>query len=565
MKRVAKEDTLGLECRFAVFCPPPPGHDVDLHLIKEVAHTKDGVQPQLNMVRNFPRTFYVTNKAMQNHEQKKEWESIDNLKEYTCTQSQLTNAVSKALGRGPFTKGDPRRLYDSPYVYGADISSSAIIKQRYRMQYPDHITPYSMSAFDVETDVLHGTDEIIMATLSFKERVVTAVKKSFFNGHSDVTNRLHEAMDRYLGEIKAKRGINWEVVLVDDEIGIVEHCFKRAHEWMPDWVAIWNIDFDIQKLIQACTRAGVDPKYVFSAPEVPDAYKFFTYKQGSRQKKTASGKITPRKPHEQWHSALCPASFSFMDAMCAYKQIRTGAPEEPSYGLSAILEKHLGIRKLNFKEAEGMANIDWHKFMQENYPFEYVIYNVFDCVGMEMLDEETKDLQFSLPMFAGCSDFSHFNSQPRRTVDNLHFFVQKFGYMIGTTASQMKTEFDDMTLDLRNWIVMLPAHLVADNGMRLILENPYLATNIRAHVGDLDVEASYPVGEAVFNVSQSTTRCEVTGIEGVDEITQRRASINLSAGHTNATEIACAVYKLPTLETMLEKFQQRLATQQQVA
>lgn len=32
--------------------------------------------------------------------------------------------------------------------------------------------------------------------------------------------------------------------------------------------------------------------------------------------------------------------------------------------------------------------------------------------------------------------------------------------------------------------VMLPAHQVADNGLRIIKDAPHLATNIRLHVGD---------------------------------------------------------------------------------
>jgi hypothetical protein len=48
----------------------------------------------------------------------------------------------------------------------------------------------------------------------------------------------------------------------------------------------------------------------------------------------------------------------------------------------------------------------------------------------------------------------------------------------------MQTELDEFTVGLDGWIVTLPAHLVDDNGMQVILENPLQMTNIRGHVGD---------------------------------------------------------------------------------
>ena len=106
---------------------------------------------------------------------------------------------------------------------------------------------------------------------------------------------------------------------------------------------------------------------------------------------------------------------------------------------------------------------------------------------------------------------------------------------------------------------MLPAHLVADNGLKVIEEFPEMRTNIRRAVGDLDVSASYPNGECVFNVSKETTVKEIISIDGVDEYTQRMMGINLSAGHTNAVEICCNLFKMPTLIDLLDEFQKEQA------
>lgn len=484
MTETTKEKSAKYECRFAVFCPNPEGRAEDLHFVKEVVHHPDGrIEPNTRIIRNYKRPFWITQKGMQNHQDKKEWEEMSRLNKYNCTQSELIPAIAKALGT-PWFKGDQKRLQRSPYVYGSDILSTALIKKSYQDRWPDVITTYSVACFDTETDVIHGTGEILMGTVSKKEKVFTAINKIHVEGLVDVEARLQELLIKYLGEYVEKRKIKWEIKIVDNEAEVVKACIEKAHEWKPDFLAIWNMDFDLTKSVYALEKHGVDPKDVFSDPSVPQEFKFFKYKRGSTQKKTASGKIMPKKPSDQWHTVYTPASFYIIDAMCAYKQIRTGQAEEPSYSLDALLEKNLGVRKLNFEEAEGFVRLEWHQFMQEKHPLEYVIYNVFDTVGMEELDEKTKDLQLQMPMLAEASDFCHFNSQPRRLVDALHFDALKKQKVMGSTSDEMTDDFDAETIGLEDWIITLPAHLVQDNGLCVIEEDPWLRTNIRAHVGD---------------------------------------------------------------------------------
>jgi hypothetical protein len=67
---------------------------------------------------------------------------------------------------------------------------------------------------------------------------------------------------------------------------------------------------------------------------------------------------------------------------------------------------------------------------------------------MEMLDEKTLDLQLSLPMFAGFSDFANFNSQPRRAVNALHFFALENNKVIASTPEELREDFDKLTTAL---------------------------------------------------------------------------------------------------------------------
>lgn len=495
LSKLKPEDIKGVECRFATHCTSNFGNRDDLHVVKEVITLQDGTTvPNVRLLKNYKRPFWVTRKGFQNHKQKKEWEHQSKLMEYKCTQADLVNAAAAALGRHGFT-GNLRRLARDPYLYGADILSTAVIKREYQTRYPNHVTPYSVACTDAETDVIGGTNEITMMTLSCKERVYTVIQKSYFEGYSDVVPRLQEAMQKYLGEIVKQRNIKWEIEFAENEGMLVKALLNKAHEWKPDFMAIWNMDFDIPKMVQGLEKYGLNVADAFSDPKVPSEFRFFKYKQGPKQKVTASGKITPIKPAAQWHTVFTPASFYVIDAMCAYRHIRTGQPEESSYSLDYILGLKLNLSKLKFEKASqelGHSNhtFDWHQLMQSKYKFEYVIYNVFDCISMELLDEKTKDLSLTIGQMAGCSDFQNFKSQPRRVVDELHYFVQKHNRVIGTTSDEMENEFDSKTIGLNDWIIMLPAHLVADNGLSIVEEDPTLKTNIRRSVADLDVAAS---------------------------------------------------------------------------
>jgi hypothetical protein len=445
-------DIEAIECRFATYSRSTEEGDYsDYHLIKEIVHYKNGVTaPNLRSVIDYKRNFFITKKGMQNHKDKKEWEHIENLNEFKSTQSDLTRSVAAALGT-PWFKGNLKKLQASPYVYGTDISSTAMIKQSYADKWTKR-TKYSVAVFDTETDVVHGTGEIVMATVSYKTRLITVIQRKFLTGQSNAVQRIRDIANVILEKYIKERNIQIEIAVVDKEIDIVKLTMAKAHEWMPDFLAVWNIEFDMDKIISACERANVNIADILNDPKVPARYRTFNFKKGPAKKTTASGLTMSIPPAARWHSVTSPASFTWIDAMCTYKHVRTGEPEEPSYALDSILQLKAGITKLKFEQTKEYTGLMWHQVMQEKYPLEYVVYNMFDCISMEVLDEITNDLSLSLPTFTGCSDFSDFKSQPKRTSDKLHYFCLNNDRVVGSVSSEMTTELDSLTPELSGWI-----------------------------------------------------------------------------------------------------------------
>lgn len=550
----AAKKPVGYECRFAWFTKSKSGDD-DAHIIKEIVHYDDNTTgTNVRTVKNHPRKYWTTKPGYRNHEDKKEYEKMEYLDEHVTTQSKLLSAASRSLGQ-PFFRGTMRQLQDSPYLYGTDISSTALIKQQYKQKY-NLATPYTYSAFDTETDVVNKEtfNEIIIATIAFSNEVYTFVQERFVKGYTNVIFEVETIAKKVMGHVIDEKNLKLNIKIVPTEIDIVKEVFRIAHEKRPDFIGVWNLPFDINKVLEACKKAKIDPEDLFSDPSVNKEFRFFKFIEGKASKTSASNKRFNFKPAHRWHTLLAPSSFYFTDAMCVFRHVRAGQPEEPNYKLDSILKKYTKVQKIEFEMAKHLTGTAQHQFMQSKYPLHYIVYNIFDAMNMIILDEEIRDHSIQLPVFADISDFKDFNSNPKLTIDAMHPFAISHNWVMGSTSSDMTDDFDEETVDLSGWIVMLPSNMVADNGLELIEQYEAYRTNIRAHVADLDVSSSYPRAGVVYNISKRTTEKEIINIEGVGDYTQRMSTINFTCGATNAVEIATALFKLPSLEELSDAY-----------
>ena len=552
---IMTQDIVGRECKFVMHVPAKGYDGTDVHIVKEQLHMADGtMKPNLRFIKDFKRPIYIVKPNKRNYEQKKECEHIDDLLMKSVTQSKLRDEIARSLDK-QWSRDPIRQLCRSPYVYGADIPSTSFIKRMYDQKFPNHKSNYSVATFDIETDVLFGTNDIIVASVVFKNQVFTAVVKEFVQGFSMVDTLFHQMAHTYIGDYIAKRNMTLNLYIAEDPVDLIRAIFNKIHEWKPDFLAIWNMDFDIPRVIEVLEKYKVDPADILCDPSVPKEFRLCKYRQGRKKKITASGKVQPINPANQWHTLQCTAGYYVIDAMCVYRQIRLAQQEESSYSLDAILEKELGIRKLKFTEADGYSGLKWHQVMQSDYRIQYLIYNIFDCVSMLELDDKIKDLSSTLPSFAATTDFSRFNSQPTRIAGALYWFAAEKGLILGSVGASDPEDEDseDETLALSGWIVTLPAHMSIP-GMTCIEEDETIHTNIRCFAFDADATAAYPSATSVCNVSKATTVRELIAVDGIEETTFRMQNINLLLGHTNALDYSITMFGLMKPEEMLAHF-----------
>ncbi len=554
----------GYECKHALYFTATDGSMNDVVVVKEYKHYKDGRrEPNLRQFVNYRRPFWVTRPMHRNHKDKKEWERIERLQKFECTQIELPKRVCQALGLA-YTGNPPqdlRRAFASPYIYGCDADPPLLIKRRYMDASPDCISDNLVAVLDIETDIVEGHEEPILISITMKSRVKLIVVRSFMDGIVSPEEQIRTAMEKYLGDPESEigdlirsRNLQLEIEWAKNAGEAAYKAVQTAHAWQPDILAIWNMNFDIPRLNHVLVKYGYDLAETWSDPRIYPAFRYFNYREGKAVKKTASGKQIALAPAEQWHVLECPASFYVLDAMCVYLRLRIAKGKEASYSLDYILKKHGVGGKLKIPVASHLRGGAWHRHMQQFEKVFYCIYNIYDCISMELLDEKTTDLCRVASLMCGHSPWERFPSQPKRTVDDLYFLCLERGLVTATCSRQMMEELDELVVGLEDWIVTLPSYLVADDGICALEELPSVRTNYRAHVADLDVEGTYPNEEVLMNISKETTAQELAKIQGVSDQTRRAIGINLSGGHVNAVEIVVKGYGAPTMDQLLAAY-----------
>jgi hypothetical protein len=456
MTDIAPELVKGRECKHAVYrdYKPKSNHygekNEDIVLVKEVIHGKDGsLTPNVRLFKNLKRPFHVAKPGFRKYNDKKEWERTERLDKRECTQVNLTAEIARAFGR-PGVDRQLRYWGNSPYLYGADVTTPVILKNHYRKTWADTVSKNTVAALDIETDMVWGTKEIVSIAITFKDRAFIGWTKKFQGEQTTLEQDFRNAAEAMIGDELRARKTEIITYIGDNPGDICSEAIKYAHKWMPDIISIWNIDFDLPRVLEALEKDGYDIGDVFSDPCVPQKYRRAWYTKDKGIKVTQSGKQTPKHPADKWHTMDCLSSFYFLDSMGCYKKLRVAKGNEANYKLDTILKKVLNIRKLKIPGAGDDHNGKWHTYCQTHRKAEYLVYNLFDCISLEMLDEKTNDLAMNVSEICNISEYRNFPSIPRRTVDKLHFFVQEHGFTIGTTAENMEEELDTYVTSIQD-------------------------------------------------------------------------------------------------------------------
>jgi hypothetical protein len=561
---LSKDDILGYECKHIFYVQSAANLDDDLLVVKETIHAKDGRHvPRLRFVKNYKRSFYITKPHFRNHKDKRDWAPLKEMDEFKSTQRHLPKEIVKRLGSGN-PKNGIRRICRSPYVYGADISTKALLKKRYRDQYPDLVSNNDVAVVDLEWRVDGGQDgDVLLATITHRDVCYVGVLQSWLDEFKNLNfeEDVRRIVNERIADVDGKSPLRVEFFYGSTPGEICKYVIDQAHYLQPDFVAIWNIAADIPKIERTLKAEGYDLAEIFSDPRVPKEYRYFKYNAGSTVRKKADGKEMKLDWTEIWNTVDAPATFFWIDPAVVYKTIRTAEGKLPSYALDYVCRVNEIEGKL-YDLVETMSSegtVDWHNEMVASHPVEYTVYNIYDCRAVQNLDHKVTDLCVQISEITDFSEYEVFTSNPSVTANGMHFSVMEDGLVLGTLSDDMQDDYDKLVQDKSDWIVTLAAYNMDDIGIALFYDAPEIVSTVYRYISDADIGATYPTGERIMNLSKSTTVVELCRVAGVNKARHRIMTVNLLAGPSNAIELMVEITNAPRLDEILAIYDKHYA------
>lgn len=560
----------------------------DAVIVSEIITYDDGTTlPSLTTYSSPKRPFWYTKPEFRNHKYKKEFERKERLDEFQVNNHELDKEVFRAVHgyapNSPLTYGQKVKLYQDPYIYGANIDIQALIADKYRRDLEKNNlipVPPTTGTLDIETSVrndgTYGRIEII--TYTHENISYTALlKECMYEDGEDgpvaftvddleelASETINPLLERLSKEAKGVDKIQHmfpfkrHYFVGTYSIDLIHWIFSKIHEHKTSFIAVWNLDFDLPKIIRCIEEAGLRPEDIFSPPTLERRFRHFRYAQDTRK---------VQHPTNKWHVVHATSNSRFIDAMCLYSYIRTADGKEISYALDAIMKKHQLEGKFHWdlpKLGKATKGKEWHYRMQKYYFKHYAVYNLGDTTPFQILLWITQDIPMML-MLAEITPLAKFPKQTVRATNTMYSEWKDRGWIISSVLEN-PVEDGDEDLTSKGGAVVSPKQFTA-KGMKLFVEWPSHWTRCLAYGNDLDLSSQYPSGIQSMNISRGTQIAAVVGINA--EWVQKRYDSETAvevffscmiSQNANGVEIGTEMFDLDNYAEMEMLFSESLET-----
>lgn len=502
--------------------------------------------------------FFVTKEQFQNQNIKKQTEKIDNCERYSCQQKDLNFELAKALKmkKGWYSLAD---LSKNLYVYGADISSEYHLREKYneaskvmgqKLGLPETVPFSSLTrgGFDIETSVLGVNDELgtkgneinLITFVDDDFNVYTSVFKPFLRdcGKSELIEHTYNTLGYGTDDNKIERyGLKLNFFISESEVECIKWIFDKIHKTKIDFISVWNMGFDIPKIISRLEYHGVKLEDVFCTPEVPEKYRYFYYKHG---------KTRPSEHFaERWDWCFNTAYHQFYDSMATFAKIRKVDGHENSYRLGYITDKYVAETKL-FASEEST-----HHVMQTLRFKDYVAYNIWDAVLLVILEKKMNHVH-NLLQLSNSNPLSVFNKNTTKCKNNYYTYCKTQGEVLCTVVGDAFDTDNEVDETPALGGAVLDPNLSLNTGVNFIIDNKR-SFKVHRKNKDVDATAMYPsIGQAI-NDSRDSVLYTILSINGKPELVEDFCA-NFVDTAENVIYLANKYFNLPNYEEMIEEY-----------
>ena len=487
---------------------------------------------EIHLYNNPKRPFWITKPHIKlTYDHKKEFETINNLDVYVCKDSELEESLARALGLPmSFRKRNLRQLCSNPYVYGADIPTETLIKQDYINKQPvGKLANFTRGAFDIESEV-RGEKRINVITFIHERNIYTAALKEYckYYDNPDDETTVHMATDRdclkvvndMIGFYLNQHSFNLTFKVCDTELELIKWIFEQIHKEKTNFIGIWNMGFDLPKVLERIEALGGDVEQILCHPDIPAVNRYVDWHEDKSQ--------TLQHFTDRWNWMSIAGYSQFIDSMCLYARLRKVSGHRSSYALDDISTEELGQGKLHF------GAITNHWYMQNRRFLEYIAYNINDVMVMMLMEWKNNDLR-ALAALCGMSIPKDFSRQTSMLRNDAFVYGKAHGHIPASASMNMYSEYDEMQLKAGGTV--LPPNLATGVGTDIVDELPGKTTLAGLYANDLDFSSMYPSTVSSMNISKETALFTTIKINGRPKEEVERFFSNIIQPEINAVTI----------------------------
>ena len=178
------------------------------------------------------------------------------------------------------------------------------------------------------------------------------------------------------------------------------------------------MNYDIPYIINRLKVHNENITKIFAHPDVPDKYKYVRYSED----KSRVDHFTLK-----WHWLHCTGYSQFIDSMGLYSQCRKTSKFRTSYKLDDVLKDDIDTGKLYLDNEES------HFIMQTKRFKDYILYNMFDVIGLQLLEWKNNDIT-QMIIYSGVTPVSKFVYRTIYLTNKFYFQLLKKGLVISSVS-----------------------------------------------------------------------------------------------------------------------------------
>jgi len=449
-----------------------------------------------------------------------------------------------------------REMLSNPNIYMADINIEDYYKIMFTIEHGEYPARYKKGFSDIEVDISNYNGfpyeeeaPCPINTINYIDGWTKTVHSVILrNNNNHQIKELEESIESgdFQKELlesftETDQDFKFLFYFVDSEQDVINQYFRIIEMTEPDFVAFWNIHFDIETIINRMKRLKLDIAEIMCPTYLPKKYKYVKWNEdnsfgfgGEDDKKNAG------HPSRLWHWLEVAGKTQWYDQMSLYSNLRKRMTL-PSYTLDDIGESEVGIRKIKFGDfGESMKSV-----ISSNFRL-FMKYAIRDVYVQYKIEEKVNDVE---RMVNGTTRLSKITKISYIIKNMLTESFYRQGNIIGNTVAY--NVFDTIP-----GAIVSDPNLIEQRGIKI----GDFETNLYKFVVDFDAASLYPNLMIAFNIAKSTlfgriykiTRIEPDGLEIPIKMTGGEFNNSLQTIDSSIFDLSSQLFGLPTFESIID-------------